>query len=204
MTCSSMIALFGTMFVLALIPGASVLAVSAGSMAFGWRHGVITTLGIVVGDIFFIILAISGLSVLEETMGRLFVLIRYLGGAYLVVLGMVLWRFESREAEVDGVKEASLWSGFFTGLLITLADVKAIFFYLMFFPAFLDLSSISVGDMMMIVVIAAIAISVAKLSYACVAHRAMVLFESVRARTCINRIAGTVMAGVGLFLTLRA
>jgi len=42
----------------------------------------------VVGDIIFIIIAIWGLSFLAETMGSLFVLIKYLGGAYLIVLGM--------------------------------------------------------------------------------------------------------------------
>jgi threonine/homoserine/homoserine lactone efflux protein len=52
MTFSSIVALFGAMFILAIIPSVSVLAVSARSAASGLIHGVFTTIGIVVGDIF--------------------------------------------------------------------------------------------------------------------------------------------------------
>ena len=64
LTHGSITALFGTMIVLAFIPSASVLVVSAKSAACGFTHGVFTTIGIVVGDIIFIILAIYGLSLL--------------------------------------------------------------------------------------------------------------------------------------------
>ena len=84
MTFGSSVTLFGAMVVLALVPGVSVLAVTTRSAASGFIHGVFTTAGIVVGDIFFIILAIFGLSVLAGAMGSLFVLVNYLGGAYLI------------------------------------------------------------------------------------------------------------------------
>lgn len=54
MTLSTIGALFCAMTVLAAIPSISVLAVSTRSTAFGFIHGVFTTLGIVVGDIIFI------------------------------------------------------------------------------------------------------------------------------------------------------
>jgi threonine/homoserine/homoserine lactone efflux protein len=79
MTFSSIVALFSAMVVLASIPSVSVLAVSTRSATYGFIHGVFTTIGIVLGDIIFIIIAIWGLSFLAETMGSLFVLIKYLG-----------------------------------------------------------------------------------------------------------------------------
>ena len=72
LTPGSIAALFGSMMVLAFIPGISVLVVSARSAASGFTHGVFTTIGIVTGDIIFIILAIYGLSVLAEFMGSRF------------------------------------------------------------------------------------------------------------------------------------
>ena len=81
LTLGSIIALFGSMIVLAFIPSVSVLVVSARSAANGFTHGVFTTIGIVTGDIIFIILAIYGLSVLAEFMGSRFSLIKYPGGA---------------------------------------------------------------------------------------------------------------------------
>ena len=81
LTLGSITALFSSMIVLAFIPSLSALVVSARSTANGFTHGVFTTIGIVAGDIIFIILAIYGLSVLAELMGSRFSLIKYPGGA---------------------------------------------------------------------------------------------------------------------------
>ena len=143
LTFASIAALSGVMVVGAMIPGVSVLAVSARSAAFGFAHGIFTSLGIVVGDIVFILVAIYGLSVLADLMGNHFVLIKYLGGAYLIWLGIVIWRSKSKAEGVEENSESSLLSSFMTGLLITLGDQKAILFYLGFFPAFVDLSKMS-------------------------------------------------------------
>ena len=69
MTVSNIVALFCAMIVLAAIPSVSVLAVSTRSATSGLIHGVFTVIGIVLGDIIFIIIAIWGLSFLAETMG---------------------------------------------------------------------------------------------------------------------------------------
>ena len=204
MTFSSIAALFGVMVVGALIPGVSVLAVSARSAASGFIHGVFTTIGIVVGDIIFILLAIFGLSVLAETMGSLFVLVKYLGGAYLIWLGITLWRSKSKAVAVEETIESSLLSSFLTGLFITLGDQKAILFYLSFFPAFIDLSAVSFFDTSIIIVIATVAVGGVKLGYAFMADRANLLFKSSRANKGINIAAGSVMISVGIFLVARA
>ncbi|MDH3691242.1 MAG: LysE family translocator [Gammaproteobacteria bacterium] len=203
MTFSSIAALFGAMVVLAFIPSVSVLTVSARSAASGFIHGVFTTVGIVVGDIIFILIAIFGLSVLAETMGGLFVLVKYLGGAYLIWLGIALWRSKSKAVEAEGIKESSLLSSFVTGLFITLGDQKAILFYLGFFPAFIDLSTISYFDTSIIIVIAIVAVGGVKLCYAFMADRASLLISS-KAYQGINITAGSVMIGVGVFLITKA
>ena len=61
MTIAAAIALFTSMVVLALIPGPGVLVVTARSASAGLRHGLSTTVGIVVGDFVFITLALLGL-----------------------------------------------------------------------------------------------------------------------------------------------
>lgn len=201
------IAAFGVMIVGASIPSVSVLAVSARSAAFGFRHGVYTTIGIVVGDIVFIILAIYGLSVLAELMGSRFIMVKYLGGVYLIGLGIALWRTRSKAERAEGVEKyngSSRLSSFLTGLLITLGDQKAILFYLGFLPAFIDLSTVSFIDTGIIILMAVVAIGGAKLVYAFMAHRASLILESPRATRVINTIAGSVMIGVGVLLMARA
>lgn len=203
LTFSSIAALFGIMIVGAVVPSVSVFVVSARSAASGFIHGVFTTLGIVAGDIIFILLAIFGLKVLAEMMGSLFVLVKYLGGAYLIWLGITLWKSKSRAVKAERVIETSLLSSFLAGLLITLGDQKAILFYFGFFPAFLDLSTISYLDTSIIIVLAAIAISGAKLGYALMADRASLLISS-KVNQTINIAAGSVMMGVGAFLIVKA
>ena len=203
MTFSSIIALFTAMVILAAIPSVSVLAVSTRSATSGFIHGVFTTVGIVVGDIIFIIIAIWGLSLLAETMGSLFVLIKYLGGAYLILLGIRLCRSKSKDAEMGEVVKSSLMSSFLTGLFITLGDQKATLFYLGFFPAFLDITKISYFDTGIIIAITILAVGSVKLGYAFMAHRAR-LFMSSKIRKRINVAAGCVMIAVGVFLVAKA
>lgn len=203
MSLGSIIALFGAMVVLAFVPSVSVLAVSARSAASGFVHGVFTTSGIVVGDIILIVLAIFGLSVLAETMGSLFVLIKYFGGAYLIWLGIKLWRSASETAENEGVIESSLLSSFLAGLFITLGDQKAILFYLGFFPAFLDLSAMTYFDTSIIIAIAIVAVSGVKLGYAYAADRTGSLVGS-KANQVISIGAGSVMVAVGVGVMVKA
>ena len=79
--------LFLVMLTLALIPGSSVALVVTRSVAHGVPNGISVSLGIVVGDLIFILLAILGLSVIAETMGWLFLTIKYIGATYLIWLG---------------------------------------------------------------------------------------------------------------------
>lgn len=202
MSLSNIVALFTAMVVLAAIPSVSVLAVSTRSATSGFIHGVFTTLGIVLGDIIFIIIAIWGLSFLAETMGSLFVLIKYLGGAYLIFLGIGLLRAKGRDVETGEVVKSSLFSSFLTGFLITLGDQKATLFYLGFFPAFVDLSRVSWWDTGVIIAIATVAVGGVKLGYALVANRARLLISG-KITKGLNIAAGCVMIAVGMFLIIK-
>lgn len=198
-----MLALFGAMLVLAFIPSISTMTVAIRSATYGFSHGFFTSLGIVAGDIVFIVIAIYGLSLLADLLGQQFNLVRYLGGAYLIWLGLVLWRSKSHIEAAQANTGSSLLSSFLAGLFITLADQKAILFYLGFFPAFIDLSEVTFLDTGIIVVIAVLAVGGPKLVYAVLADRAGVLLINTGTYKAINGVAGLVLLGVGLFLIVR-
>jgi threonine/homoserine/homoserine lactone efflux protein len=190
LSLANVLALLGALIVLAIIPSVSVLAVSARAAAFGFTHGMFTAFGIVIADIIF--------------MGEQFTLIKYLGGVYLVWLGISLWRADARARKSDAIRQSSLGSSFLTGFLITLGDQKAILFYLGFFPAFIDLSLMTPTDTLIIIIIAIIGVGGAKLVYAYLADRASLLFKNTRAVRGINMLAGSVMIAVGVVLLLKA
>lgn len=203
MTFANAIALFAAMVVLALLPSLSVMTVLARSASLGFRHGALTSMGIVVGDICYVLLAIYGLSALAERMAGLMVILQYFGAAYLIWLGLSLWHSKPAEINIEKMSQAPLIASFLAGFLLTLGDQKAIFFYLSFFPAFLDLSKLSAIDAGMIVVIAIVAVGGVKLSYALIAARASSRLPNNRVRRLINLTAGTVMVGVGAALFLK-
>jgi threonine/homoserine/homoserine lactone efflux protein len=203
MTLRSIAALFGTMSILAMLPSASVFAVMARAIASEFTQGVVTAVGIVVGDFIFIILAISGLSAITETIDSLSILVKYFGGAYLMWLGISLWRVKSKTVEVEGIREPFWLANFYSGLLITLSDPKAIFFYMGFFPAFLDLSNISAIDLGIILAVTTLAVGGVKVAYAYMADRARLLFKNPQAKQTLNAIAGTMMIGTGIFLIFK-
>jgi threonine/homoserine/homoserine lactone efflux protein len=153
-----------------------------------------------VGDFIFIILAIYSLSAVAENIGGLLLLVKYGGGIYLIWSGIKLIRDRSTRIEVTKVETTSRLSSFFSGLSITLGDQKAIFFYLSFFPAFLDLENVSLLDAIIVMAIAAVAVGGVKVGYACLGDRAKFLRQSSGMRRGINLTAGSVLVVSGIFL----
>jgi threonine/homoserine/homoserine lactone efflux protein len=202
LTLSSIVALGSAMMILAAIPSVSVLAVSTRAATYGLIHGIFTSLGIVAGDIVFIILALWGLSFLMETLGDLFVFVKYLGGAYLIFLGIGLWRSKLSDLEVETALKSSLLSSFLAGLFITFADQKAVLFYLGFFPAFFDISQISYVDTGIIIGITIVAVGGVKIAYALMVDRARLLINQ-QTRKWLNLVAGWVMMAAGIVVIVK-
>jgi len=203
LTLTTISALLGALIVLAIVPSVSVLAVSARAAAFGFTHGMFTALGIVVADILFIVIAVYGLALVAELMGDQFKLIQYIGAAYLTWLGVSLWRADAKARAADSVSQSSWLSSFLAGFLITLGDQKAILFYLGFFPAFIDLSTMTPADTLIIILIAIVGVGGAKLVYAYLADRAAVVFRDSRALRGLNRLAAGIMIAVAIALLLK-
>ena len=191
------------MIVLAIVPSVSVLAVSARAAAFGFTHGFFTALGIVAADAIFILVAVYGLSLIADLMGEQFTLIKYIGGSYMIWLGVSLWRADAKARKSDSITESSWSSSFLAGFLITFGDQKAILFYLGFFPAFIDLSRMTPTDTLIIIVIAIVGVGGSKLVYAYLADRASLIFKNQSAIRGINILAACVMITVGVTLLLK-
>ncbi|MDP9141543.1 MAG: LysE family translocator [Pseudomonadota bacterium] len=197
------VALFSAKAVLAALPSTSVLAVTARAASMGFRHGAATALGVVAGDVQFILLAIFGLAMLAETLGTSFRFFHFAGGLYLLWMGTVLVRTRVSTMLVPCAVPGALYGSFMAGLLITIGDQKAVLFYLGFLPAFVDLHDVGAIDIATIIVIAVVAVGGVKLVYAALAHRTARLLGPRFSRG-MNLLAATIMFGVGLWLLVRA
>lgn len=212
MTLVTALTLFTAMVVLAMLPGPGILVVVARSLSGGFKHGVATSIGIVAGDYVFIILSVFGLASLAQTIGDLFVFVRYAGAIYLIYLGVSLLasNTQSSSAELEGnlespVRHTMRYSmDFVAGLLTTLSNPKAILFYLSFFPAFLDLSTMHYDDLLLILLITTFAVGGVMVAYSYVSVKAQFLLADKKRGRWINRVSSGLLVGSGLFLMLRS
>jgi threonine/homoserine/homoserine lactone efflux protein len=203
MTVLNLLTFGAAMFLLAASPGPGVFATIARALSNGFGHAAILVLGIVLGDIIFLLLAIFGLSSMAELLGSFFTFVKYAGGLYLLWLGITIWRSDANTKQVKGIRELSWKKNFISGLSVTLANPKVIFFYLGFLPTFVDLAKLTTTDILAICGVVIVVLGTVLLSYALLATRASKFVTNKRSRTLLNRCAGGVMGTAGGLLLLK-
>jgi threonine/homoserine/homoserine lactone efflux protein len=112
--------------------------VAARTLAQGRRAGVVSALGIAVGCVFHIAAAALGVAVLLQAVPQAYTVVRMVGAAYLVYLGIGLIR---RAAAGEGgvtVAPASDWVIFQQGVITNVLNPKVALFFLAFLPQFID------------------------------------------------------------------
>jgi len=204
MTLYSMLAFAGAMFLLAITPGPGVFATISRGLASGFNNATFVVLGIVLGDLIFLLLAIFGLSAIATLLGDFFILVKYLGGLYLIYLGYKILTAKENETNVEGVQELSWKKNFLTGLFITLSNPKVILFYLGFLPTFVNLQTLTSVDIIIISSIVAVVLGGVMLGYAYSAGGAKALFKSKSSKRKMNIAAGSVMITAGGVLITKA
>lgn len=202
MTLLDSLAFMTIMLTLAAIPSTSVALVVTRAAASGLWHGVAVTVGIVVGDLTLALLAILGLTALAELMGTFFLLIRYAAGLYLIVLGIQLIRSRNQGMPMSDRDRSpvGLFGSVVTGLLVTLGDVKAIFFYASLFPTFLDLAALNYGEILTVLAIIVATVGGVKLTYAIVARKVAAIALRFPLAKPAKTTSGIVMIGSGTYL----
>ena len=199
----SAIAFIGAMFLLAITPGPGLFAVVSRALASGFTHASVVVVGLIVGDIIYLLLAIYGLSAIAQVLGEFFVIIKYIGGIYLIYLGYKIWTTKIEEQNIKVVNEISWRENFLSGLFITLGNPKVIVFYLGFLPAFMNLTNLTNLDILMSVIIVASTLAIVMLSYSYLADKSRMFFQSKKAVNRLNKASGAVMITAGGILVFK-
>ncbi len=195
------LALFIIMITLATIPSTSVALVVARSATMNLANGVAVSMGIVVGDLIFVMLAILGLTALSEIMGGFFLAIKFAAGIYLIWFGITLIRSKTKKITVKYSSTSSgVFTSFLAGLFVTLGDVKAIFFYASLFPAFVDVSALTLPDISVILLVTVVTVGGVKLAYAFAATKVMLMSKGLAIENKARLASGTLMVGAGTYL----
>ena len=121
-----------------IVPGPTVTLIIANSLKHGTRAGLLNVLGTQIGLVVLLAVLALGLTALVQNAATVFDWVRLAGAVYLIWLGIKLWRSDGALGE-RAAGDAPPKGGFIgQGLLVILANPKALLFIGAFIPQFLD------------------------------------------------------------------
>ena len=130
--------------ILLLTPGPAVLYIIARSMDQGRVAGFISVLSIETGNSVHVLAATLGLSAILMSSASAFTVVKYLGAAYLVYLGVRRLLTRDQDHKIARVQRQSLRRIYSQGVLVATLNPKTALFFLAFLPQFVDPSAGSV------------------------------------------------------------
>ncbi|GAA0420480.1 LysE family translocator [Cocleimonas flava] len=191
-------------FIFGITPGPGIFAILARALNSGAKSCIPLSLGMSVSDVIYLILATFGLAAIAENYGGLFTTIRFIGAAYLMYLGWKMWTTKvDVEIQKNKVSRSSWLSSFVQGFLISASNPKVILFYIAFLPTFMDLTKLSTSDIVLVSGLTLLALMVGLMLVAVMASSVRKYLKSQKALKRLNKTAGSIMIGAGLFLVSR-
>ena len=122
-----------------IMPGPDSLLIMARSATQGWRAGVAAAMGIGTGTMVHVLAAAVGLSAILATSATAFMVVKYIGAAYILWMAIGLLRSKRKEAgEQLAVPPLSYRKIFAQGFLTNVLNPKVAIFFLAFVPQFID------------------------------------------------------------------
>lgn len=202
MTIEEIVGLFVTMFIVAVIPGPAVLAIFSASISGGFRSGLNMTIGLVLADFVFILLVVSGLAFVAEVLGPLFILLKYCCAVYLLWMGISLFLSSDKQDTVY-LKPVDAGSDILGGFLLTISNPKAIIFYLVLFPAFIDFHGLTSFDVLKIMLCALLAFGSVNLGYVVISLKTYQWVGKPIDSSLFRKFAGAALTLTGVGVAVR-
>jgi threonine/homoserine/homoserine lactone efflux protein len=184
--------------VLLLIPGPTILLVGSYALGQGWRAALPMAIGVALGDFTAMTLSMLGLGALLATSATLFTALKWLGAAYLVYLGIKLWRAGGTLDAAPRTDAASAAKMLGHAWLVTALNPKSITFFVAFLPAFLDPAGDFLTQMLVFETTFLVLAFANAFGYALVASRARRFASNPRAIGVVNKVGGGLLVGAGV------
>lgn len=204
MTLAGLVAYSGALALAAAIPGPGVTALVARALGSGFRSSLFMALGLVLGDLTYLTAVVSGLALLAQAFGTAFLILKWLGVAYLVWLAWTFWTSGITAEKIEAKKaKGGALSSFLAGLLVTLGNPKTMIFYLALTPTLVDLQTLTFFDYGILVICTVIVLLVVLVPYLALAAKARLLLQAPRALKMLNRTAAVFMTGAAATIAIR-
>jgi threonine/homoserine/homoserine lactone efflux protein len=201
---SSLLALSSAIALFTAIPGPGVMSVVSCALGQGFVAAAVLVAGLVLGNLAYLLFALFGLDLITHAFGQLFLALRIGGAAYLIWMGVSLWRAAITPPILDAdAQRGSMLRTLLSGVAVSLGNPKVIAFYLGLLPTLISLKGLAGSGTEAIVAVTALVVGGILLTYARLAAAARRLLASPRRIRMLNRFAGTVMVGSSVALVIR-
>ena len=194
-----------TATVMAFVPGPAVLYVAGQGVRHGAKKAVAANLGILSGNAVWFAASAVGLATLIAVAAPLFIVIKWLGVAYLAWLGLCAWRDAVRGTGSLTIARPvptglRMWR---QGVLLQLANPKAILFFTALLPQFVDPAEPIAQQILVLAVTSIVSEFFVLAGYAWLAARGgALLVARPRLARATDAAAGTCLLGAGVGLAL--
>lgn len=187
-------------FAILLLPGPTVLLVVGYALGAGRRAAFGAMGGVLAGDMVALVVSAIGLGAILASSATVFTVMKVAGAAYLIWLGIRMWRAPVDPGAVDAAAEAAggAKKRALHGFIVTALNPKLIAFFAAFLPQFMTPER-PVLDQLLVLAPTFMAISILTNGfYALAASAARDRLRNARALTLINRFGAGCLIGAGL------
>ncbi len=204
MELSTWLTFFAAAWAISISPGAGAVAAMSSGLNHGFRRGYFTTFGLVLGIWSQVLVVGAGLGALVAASGMAFLVVKWLGVAYLVWLGIAQWRAPATPlaAALDDAVAATRRSLVLRGWMINAVNPKGTVFLLAVVPQFLDLSQPLLPQYLTISATLGFTDLVVMAGYTALAARLIGALRSPAHIRAMNRTFGSLFVLAGSLLAL--
>ena len=193
--------LFILMAVLTILsPGPGVLKSISNSLNYGFKTAFIGVLGLSFGVLCVATISATSLGALLAASNTAFTVIKYMGAAYLIYMGIKLWLAPATQMVNEAAQVVSHKRLFVEGMLFQLTNPKALVFFLSVFPQFIEREQPYVPQFVALALTFCGLLIVIHTAYAFFAQRVQRLLKSSQGGRWLNRVGGTAFIGFGVLL----
>lgn len=197
------LAFAATAAAVAVTPGPTAMLLVSYGLALGPGGARLTVPAVVVGDLTAMALSLLGLGAVLAASSEVFTLLKWLGGAYLIVLGIRMWRAKSAGIESDAApRDRSPTAVFRHVYVVTALNPKSIAFYVALLPQFVDPLQPAPPQLAALAFTWLAIGTINALGYALLAGRLRMLVARANTRRWLDRAAGSCLIAAGAWLGL--
>jgi threonine/homoserine/homoserine lactone efflux protein len=202
MTFDHWLAFAAASAIMLAIPGPTVLLVISYAISHGRKVATATVAGVALGDFTAMTASMLGLGALLATSAAIFTALKWIGAAYLIYLGIKLWRApvatSAEQADGADTNNERPVRIFLHTYVVTALNPKSIIFFVAFLPQFLDTSKPLTSQMLIMELTFIVLATCNAATYGFMASIARKTIRKPSVQKVVNRTGGSLMIGAGL------